>query len=153
MVTSPKQVLKASAAGRILLWSDRSLFAVSRFGSTAPTILFLPAQVSFGAMRQSRRFSYCPAALLYDSRTYETGANIAAARMIAAMSKEMAGQIKQPPLNGDRLPYQVILARVIRPARDDDVLPAFRGQCLFATVLPTQRTVHSADKSYRTAPE
>src|SRR6516225_7659502 len=55
VVTSPKQVLKASAAGRILLWSDRSLFAVSRFGSTAPTILFLPAQVSFGAMRQSRR--------------------------------------------------------------------------------------------------
>jgi hypothetical protein len=85
-----------------------------------------PWMVAIGGSKEQ----YDKACAIFQS---DPGANIAAARMMAAMAKEMAGRIKQPPLNGDRLPYQVILARVIRPTRDDDVLPAFRRRCLFAS--------------------
>jgi hypothetical protein len=47
----------------------------------------LAIRIVWGDVAKPSVFGHCPAALLYDSRTYETGANIAAARMMAAMSK------------------------------------------------------------------
>ena len=42
---------------------------------------------------------------------------------------------------------------IIRLARDDDVLPAFRRRCLFARAVPVRRTVRSAGMSDMTARE
>jgi hypothetical protein len=40
-------------------------------------------------------------------------------------------------------PHRLSLS-VIRPARDDDVLPAFRRRCLCARAAPARRMAHSA---------
>jgi hypothetical protein len=42
---------------------------------------------------------------------------------------------------------------VIRQARDDDVLPAFRRRCSFAIVAPARQMAHSAGMSGMRAPE
>jgi hypothetical protein len=59
---------------------------------------------------------------------------LAALMTATIFATEQAGRgatsaaFKQPPLNGDRLPYQVILARVIRPARETTMFfPHFVG--------------------------
>jgi hypothetical protein len=64
-VPSSNKVLKASAGGRILFWSDWGLSVISTPVLTLDDVDFsVVATTSFRATRQSRRFRHCPAALL-----------------------------------------------------------------------------------------